>query len=183
MFDPYPLPVFEETTAGLCGSKYFTVLDCISGFWQVRIKEEHRERTGFTVPSGHYELNRLPFGVSNSSTNFQRLMDTVLKSLVGTECFIGDIVVFSSNAEEHALRLEIVLRRFDQVILLLHPGKCMLAQPRVLYLGFVLSEDGISASPDKMKGAKNYPVPQNVKDVRAFLGLASFYGRLVPNFA
>jgi hypothetical protein len=183
-FDTYPLPVFEETTAGLYGSKYFTVLDCFSGFWQVSIKEEHRERTGFTVPPGHYEFNRLPFGLSNSPTNFQRLMDTVLKSLVGTECFVfsDDIVVFSSTAEEHALRLENVLR-FDQANLLLHPGKCMFAQPRLQYLGFVLSEDGISASPDKIKGVKDYPVPQNVKDVRAFLGLASFYRRLVPNFA
>ena len=184
-FDSYPLPVIDETTAGLHGSKYFTVLDCFSGFWQVNIKEEHRERTGFTVPSGHYEFNRLPFGMSNSPANFQRLMDTVLKNLVGTECFvyIDDIVIFSSTAEEHALRLENVLRRFDQANLQLHPGKCVFAQPRVQYLGFVLSEDGISASPDKIKAVKDYPVPQNVKDVRAFLGLSSFYRRLVPNFA
>jgi hypothetical protein len=74
-------------------------------------------------------------------------MDTVLKNLVGTErfMFIDDIVVFSSTAE-HTLRLENVLRRFDQANFLLHPGKCMFAQPRVQYLGFVLSEDGISAS-------------------------------------
>jgi hypothetical protein len=112
-------------------------------------------------------------------------MDTVLKSLVGTECFIfiDDIVVFSSTAEEHALRLENVLRRFDQTNLLFHPGKCMFAQPRVQYLGFVLSEDGTSASPDKTKAVKDYSVPQNMKDVRAFLGLASFYRRLVLNFA
>jgi hypothetical protein len=174
-FDPYPLSVFEETTTGLYGSKYFTVLDCFSLFWQVSIKEEHRERTGFTVPSGHYEFNRLPFGLSNSPTNFHLLMDTVLKNLVGTDCFmfIDDIVVFSTA--EHALRLEKVLRRFDQANVLLHTGKCMFAQPRVQYLGFVLSEDVISASPDKIKAVKNYPVQQNVKDVWAFLGLTSFY--------
>ena len=63
----------------LCMAQYFTVLDCYSGFWQVRIKEEHREHTGFTVPSGHYEFNRLPFGLSNSPSNFQRLMDVVLR--------------------------------------------------------------------------------------------------------
>jgi hypothetical protein len=68
-FDPYPLPVFEETMAPLFGSKYFSVLDCYSGFWQVSIKEEHRERTGFSVPFGHYEFNRLPFGLSNSPTS------------------------------------------------------------------------------------------------------------------
>jgi len=100
-FDSYPLPVFEETTANLFGSKYFLVLDCYSGFWQVSIQEEHRERTVFTVPSGHYEFNRLPFGLSNNPASFQRLMDVVLKELVGPECwvFIDDLIVFSKTAE------------------------------------------------------------------------------------
>jgi hypothetical protein len=71
-FDAYPLPVFEDTISTFLGSKYFSILDCYSGFWQVSIKEEHKERTGFTVPIGYFEFNRLPFGLSNSRTNFQR---------------------------------------------------------------------------------------------------------------
>jgi len=88
-FDTYPLPVFDEATSTLHGSKYYSVLDCYSGFWQINIKEEHKEKTGFSVPSGHYEFNRLPFGLSNSPSSFQRLMDIVLKNLVGTECFVS----------------------------------------------------------------------------------------------
>ena len=184
-FDPYPLPTFEETTSTLHGSKYFTVLDCYSGCWQVSIKEEHRERTGFTAPTGHYEFNRLPFGLSNNSSNFQRLMDAVLKNLVGTECyvFIYDVIIFSSTAEEHALRLENVSRRFDEANLQLHPGKCVFAQPKLQYLGYVLSERGISVYPDKVKVVREYPTPKSVKEVRVFLGLASFYRRLLQNFA
>ena len=103
-FDSYPLPVLDETTS-LFSYKYFSVLDCYSGFWQVTIKEEHRERTGFTVSFGHYEFNRLPFGLSNSPANFQRLMDTVLKDLIGSELFvfIDDLIVFSKSGEEHAI--------------------------------------------------------------------------------
>jgi len=184
-FDPYPLPVIEETTSTLHGSRYFSVLDCYSGFWQVRIKEEHNERTGFTVPSGHFEFNRLPFGLSNSPANFQRLMDLVLKDLIGDELhvFIDDVIIFSETAEEHAARLEHVLERFDKANLQLHPQKCKIARPQVNYLGYVLSQDGITASPDKVKAVRSYPTPANVKDVRAFLGLASFNRRLVPDFA
>jgi hypothetical protein len=80
--DPYPLRVLEETTSTLHGSRYFSVLDCYSGFWKLKIQEDHKERTGFTVPPGHYEFNRLPFGLFNSPANFQRLMDAVLKDRV-----------------------------------------------------------------------------------------------------
>ena len=98
-FDSYPLPRFDETTSTLFGSKYFTVLDCYSGFWQVNIKEGHKERTAFTVPSGHYDFNRLSFGLCNSPSNFQRLMDVVLKKLFGAEClvFTDDVIIFSNT--------------------------------------------------------------------------------------
>jgi hypothetical protein len=72
----------EVRTSTLYGSKYFSVLDCYSGFWRVEIKEEHKELTGFSVLSGHYEFNRLQLGLSNSLANVQRLMETVLKDLV-----------------------------------------------------------------------------------------------------
>jgi hypothetical protein len=184
-FDPYPLPVFKETTSALFRSKYFSVLDYFSGFWQLPIKKEHKQYSGFSVPFGHYEFNRPPFRLSNSPANFQRLMDIVLRDLSGTECYtyIDDVIVFSKSAEEHALRLENVLRRFDEANLRLHPGKCVFAQPQVQYLGFVLSEQGVAASSEKVKTVMNYPTPKNVRDVRAFVGLASFYRRLVTKFA
>jgi hypothetical protein len=81
--------MFEETTSTLFGSKYFTVLECYSGFWQFSIKEERIERTAFTVPFGYYEFMRLSFGLSNSRSNFQRLTDVVLKNLVETECWVS----------------------------------------------------------------------------------------------
>jgi len=114
-YDSYTLPRFEETTSTLSGSKYFSLLDCYSGFWKINIPEPHREKTTFSVPSlGHYQFNRLPYGLSNSPASFQRLMDLVLKNLTGTECwvFIDDVIVYSDTAEEHAKRLSDVFERF-----------------------------------------------------------------------
>jgi hypothetical protein len=129
-FDSYPLPVFQETTSSLYGSKYFSVLDCHSGFWHMSIKEEHRERTGFTVPSGHYEFNRLPFGLANSPSNFQRLMDLVLKNLIVSEVWVymDGVILFSRTADEHAHRVENVLQLFDRANLYSHKRKCNISE-------------------------------------------------------
>jgi len=114
-------------------SKYVRALYWYSGFWQVNTKEEHKERTAFTVTSGHYGFSRLPFGLSNSSSNFQSLIDVILRNLVGAECWvcIDDVIIFSNTAEEHALRLEIVLYRFHEASLQLYPCKCVFAQPQM----------------------------------------------------
>lgn len=102
-----------------------------------------------------------------------------------TECFvlIEDVVVFSSSAEEHARKLESVRQRFDKANLQLHPGMCAFAQPQVQNLSFVLSEEGVAASPENVKAVQNFHTPKCVKDVGGFLDLVSFYRRLAPKFA
>ena len=151
-YDSYPLPRFEHTTSTLSGSKYFSVLDCYSGFWQINIHEPHREKTAFSVPSlGHCQFNRLPYGLSNSPASFQRLMDLVLKNLTGTECWVFIDDVYSDTAEEHAKRLSDVFEWFRKANLQLQPEKCVFAKDKVTYLGFEWSYRGTEASPDKVK--------------------------------
>jgi len=126
-FDNYPLPIFEETVSILHGSSYFSVVDLYSGFWQIKLAEEDKLKTAFTVPSGSYNFLRLPYGMSNSLASFQRLMDVVLRNLVVNECyvFIDDVIIFGRTIEEHAARLEHVLQRFEKANLQLQPGKCI----------------------------------------------------------
>ena len=184
-FDTYPLQVFEEIVATLHGTKYFSVIDCYSGLWQVKIAEEDKLKTAFSVPSGHYNFLRLPYSLSKWPASFQRLIDIVLRDLVDREyfVFIDDLIVYGKNIEEHASRLGHVLERFDRANLQLQPSMCVFAQPQLEYLGYVVSRDGIRRSPEETRAVKNFPVTRNPKRVRSFLGLASFYRRLVPNFA
>jgi hypothetical protein len=115
MYDSYHLLQTEETTSTFSGSRYFSVLNLYSGFWQINIHEAHREKTSFSIPSlGHYKFTRLPYGLCNSPASFQRLMDLVLRNLIAHEAwvFIADILMYSDTVEEHAKRLANVFERF-----------------------------------------------------------------------
>jgi hypothetical protein len=112
-------------------------------------------------------------------------MDAILNNLIGEECwvYLDDVIFHAKTALEHAQRLRNLLQRFDKENLELQPEDCAFAKSQVQYLGFVLSERVVAASPDKVKAVENYPTRRSVKGVRAFLGLASFYRRLVKGFA
>jgi hypothetical protein len=142
-------------------------------------------KTTFSVSGGHYKFLRLPYSLANSPASFQRLIDLVLRDLVGIECyvFIDDVIIFGNTIEEHESRMSHIPERFERANLQLQPAKCKVAQPQVVYLGYIVSRDGIRAFPDKTKAVKNFPVPKKMKEIRSFLGLASFYRRLVPMFA
>jgi len=139
-FDTYPLPVFEETVSTLHGSKYFSVIDCYSGFGQIKIAEKDKMKTAISTPSGHYHFHRLPYGLSNSPASFQRMMDVFLRDLTGKECWISldDRIVFSGNTQEQSSRLEHVLQRFERANLQFQPAKCVFAKPQVQYLGYIV---------------------------------------------
>jgi hypothetical protein len=112
-------------------------------------------------------------------------MGVVSQNLTGALCyvFIYNILLFAEPIEKHAHRLDKVLQRFDKANLSKQPEKCTSALPQVNYLGYIVSRDGVTASPDKMKAVRRYPVTNDVKEVRSFLGLVSFYRRVVPRFA
>jgi hypothetical protein len=122
-FDTYPLALIEQASSALHGSKYFSTIDLYSGFWQVKIAEEDKMKMAFSTPSGHYQFQKLPYGLSNSPASFQRLMEVVLRNLTGELCyvFIDDFLVFADTIKEHARRLRKVLQRFEKANLLLQP--------------------------------------------------------------
>jgi transposase InsO family protein len=183
--DAYPLPRIDATLDSLSGAAYFTTLDLASGYWQVEVEEQDKEKTAFSTPKGHFEFNVMPFGLTNAPATFQRLMECVLAGLTGEQCliYLDDIVVFSKTFEEHIARLTNVFQALRQADLTLKLSKCDFAQREVKYLGHIVSAAGVRPDPTKIEAVSTYPVPNNVKELRQFLGLANYYRRFVADYS
>lgn len=183
--DAYPLPLIVETLERLGRSKYFSTLDLTSGYHQIPIWPEDREKTAFTTAGGHYEYKKMAFGLVNAPATFQRLMDQLLAEIKGEEClvYLDDIIIYSATIEEHCQRLERVLVRLENANLRVNLNKCTFAQQEVRYLGHLVTAEGVKPDPGKVEAVANYPVPQNSKELKAFLGLCGYYRRFVRRFA
>ena len=183
--DAYPLPRIEDNLDCLSGSKYFTTLDLKSGYWQVEMADDSKEKTAFASKYGLYEWNVMPFGLTNAPATFQRLMEKVLSGLQWKICalYIDDVIVMSNSIEQGIERLDIVLGRLSAAGLKLKPSKCDLMKRSVTFLGHVVDENGIHTDPAKVEKIANWPTPTDLSSVRSFLGLASYYRKFVKSFA
>lgn len=181
----YPVPRIDDALESLRGAKYFTAIELNAEYWQVPVEANSREITAFRTHEGHFQFLRLPFGMCNSGATFQRLMDIVMAGIRGIGClvYLDDVFIASSNWSEHIKTLEIVLNKFKEHRLTVKPTKCQFAKENMTFLGHQVTKDGINADPDKLRAIDKMPKPENVSEVRRFIGAASYYRRFIQNFA
>ena len=183
--DAQPLPRIDDTLDAMGEACYFSTLDLASGYWQVALDPSDKEKTAFATPFGLYQFRVMPFGLCNAPATFQRLMEQVLAGLHWSCClvYLDDIIVFSRSISEHLSKLREVFSRLKQAGLKVKPSKCHLLQKSVHYLGHILSARGVETDPGKIKCIADWPVPTCPRELKQFLGLASYYRRFVKGFA
>uniref|UniRef100_A0A6V7KDU1 RNA-directed DNA polymerase n=1 Tax=Bracon brevicornis TaxID=1563983 RepID=A0A6V7KDU1_9HYME len=183
--DAYPLPNITDILEQLGGSKYFSVFDLASGYHQIEMDPRDSHKTAFSTPKGHWEFNRMPFGLKNAPATFQRLMNSVLSGLQGSSMFVylDDIIVFAKDLNEHKQKIDVLMQRLRKTNLKLQPDKCEFLRPEVNYLGHIISEDGLKPDPKKIIAVHKFPQPKKPKNIREFLGLTGYYRRFVKNFS
>ena len=183
--DSHPLPRISEALDALGGAQWFSTLDLRSGYWQIEVDSDSKEKTAFITHNGLYEFNVLPFGLCNSPATFQRLMTHALRGLEWDIClvYIDDLIIFSRTFDDHLQHLELVFKRLRKAGVRLKPSKCHFVQSKVEYLGHVVSAEGLSPNPNKIKAVQEFPVPTNTTGVKAFLGLCNYYRRFIRGFA
>ena len=166
-------------------AKFFSAFDLSAGFHQIPMKESDKKYTAFSTSQGHFEYNRMPFGLKNALATFQRMMDNAFSGLIDTRCFayIDVIVIFGETIQKHNKNLEAVLKRKKTLGLRLEPRKCECLKPELEYLGHVITKDGVKPNPEKLSAVQNFKQLKTVKDVQSFLGLAGYYRKFIKNFS
>jgi hypothetical protein len=169
----------------VAAANVWSVIDLSSGFWNQQLEEESMEKTAFTIPSmGVFEYTRSAQGLMNSSANFQRLLDYVIRGLARCYCYIDDVLVASSSHEQHLGDLENLFCRFRKYNLKIRLSKLQLGTCDITYLGYNLNKvHGIRAGEAKIRAVKEWPAPADVTQVKQFLGLCSFFRRTIQSFS
>nr|XP_037270721.1 uncharacterized protein K02A2.6-like [Rhipicephalus microplus] len=179
----YILPTVEDILGQLGGAQIFSKLDARSSFHQIKLTRESEELTTFITPFGRYCYKRLPFGIATAPEYFQRFMSRLLEGITGVVNMIDDILVFGRNHQEHDQRLADVLARLTQAGVTLNEKKCQFRVSSVKFLGVVVSQQGISPDPDKVKAIMDLPPPIDVSGVRRLLGMVNHVARFIPKLS
>lgn len=185
IIESYPLPLIEDLINRLVGFKYFTCLDFLSGYHQIKMAESSVKYTAFITPEGKYEYLKVPFGLSNAPYIFQRTVDTILSKLRFTKIliYLDDILIPSKTESEGLEILRDVLEILQQHNITLNLSKCKFLQTKINYLGYQIAEGTLTPSPNKQNAIDNFPTPQSVHNVRQFLGLVGHFRKFVPQFS
>ena len=183
--DAYPLPRIDESLDALSGSRFFSTLDLTSGYWQVPLDDDAKEKSAFITRTGLWQWKVLPFGLTSAPATFQRLMERVLHGLHWKTLllYLDDVIVIAPDFATHISRLREVFQRLRQAGLKLKPKKCELLQNAVKYLGHIVSEEGVATDPDKVEVVRNWESPCDLKVLQAFLGTAGYYRQFIPDYA
>ncbi|WVZ88944.1 hypothetical protein U9M48_035411 [Paspalum notatum var. saurae] len=181
----YPLPRIDDLFDQMKGASVFSKIDLRSGYHQLKIRASDIPKTAFVSRYGLYEFTVMSFGLTNAPAYFMYLMNKVFMEYLDkfVVVFIDDILVFSVNEEEHEKHLRMVLQKLRENQLYAKLSKCEFWLLEVSFLGHIISKGGISVDPSKIKAVQDWVAPQNVSEIRSFLGLAGYYRRFVKNFS
>ncbi len=149
------------------------------------MSEADQEKTAFICPVGFYQFQRMPQGICGAPSTFQRVMEKMVgdMNLLEILVYLDDLIVFGRTLEEHEERLLKVLDRLQSEGLKLSVDKCTFCQTSVSYVGHIVSQEGVSTDPSKIEAVKSWPRPQNVSELRSFLGFCGYYRRFVKDYS
>jgi hypothetical protein len=183
--DRYPLPLTRETLNALKGMKYFSKIDIVAAFNNIRIKKGLEYLTAFRTKLGLFESLVMPFGLTGAPATWQRFMNDILRPYIDLFCqvYLDDILIYSKTRKEHEQHIKLVLDVLRENQLYAKPSKCEFFQSELTYLGIIIGANGTRMDPKKIAAIIDWQPPKNVTDVKSFTGMAGFYRRWIKDFS
>ena len=183
--DTYPIPRMYECIDSRGDARIFSTLDCNAGYWQIPVAEEDRHHTAFTCHSGAWKFVRLPFGLCNAPSTFQRAMNMILAGVKWQICllYLDDVIFSSRSPEEHLEHLDEVLTRLRKAGVTFKAAKCHLFQEEVEYLGHVIRPGRVHVLEKNLRALRGLRYPETQTQMKSFLGMCGVYRRFVAVFA
>ena len=183
--DRYPLPLVKETLNNLSGMRYFSKLDIISAFNNIRVREGDEYLTAFRTRFGLYESLVMPFGLSGAPATFQRYINNALREHLDIFCtaYLDDILIYSRTRAEHTEHLRLALQALRDARLFAKLSKCEFFVTETKFLGLLIGRNGVRMDPEKVKTVLSWKTPAKLTDVQAFIGFGNFYRRFIRDFS
>lgn len=184
--DRYPLPLIEDQLDCLQDAKYFSTLDLKNGFFHVPVDKDSQKYTAFIVPDGHYEFLKVPFGLCNSPSIFQRFINVTFQDVIRDKIvltYLDDLIIPSADEDTGINNLKLVLKIASEAGLNINWEKCSFLQNKVEFLGHVIENGRIYPSMRKIEAVRKFPEPTNVKQIQSFLGLSGYFRKFVPKYS
>ncbi len=181
----YPLPLIDEILDRLSGAWVFTKVDVKNAYYRLRIREGDEWKTAFQTRYGLFEYLLMPFRLTNAPASFQSYIHGVLRPYLDiiVIVYLDDVLVFSCNPFQHEKHVGEVLKALFKAGLYAKLSKCLFSVTRILFLGFILTDQGVEMEEDRISIILNWPEPESVREVQSFLGFANFYCRFVKEFS
>jgi len=180
-----PLPRIEDLMYVLAGAKVFSSFDLRQAYHQVNLLPSDTPKTAFKTPFGLYEYQCLAFGLTNALAAFLSVMNNLFRPYLNmfVAVYLDDILVFSKSAEKHEKHIRIVLDVLRKHNLTMAIHKCSLSQPELLYLGHIVSAEGVATDHVKTKAVREYPQPKDIHQLRSFLGMCNNFRKFIKQYA
>ena len=186
--DAYPIPRIDESLSKLGDAKFFTTLDLGSAFWQVPLRKNDREKTGFACELGLYQWKRMPFGLCNAAATFQRLMAQALTRVTKkygnlVMCYVDYVVIATPTLEDHIDRLDEVFGCMKRAGLKCKPSKCEFLRNSFKYLGRMVDRHGVRPDPEAVEAVLTWKAPRTDTQLLSFLGFANYCLEFIKRYA
>ena len=181
--EKYPLPKLDEMLSVISDNRIFSKIDLRNAYLQVAVAKQDQKYLVISTEKGLFRYKRLAFGLASAPGIYQRFISQLLCDIEGIVVYLDDILICAGSMKDQYEKVKLVLSRLQGANIRLNTEKCEFNKNKIDFLGYIVSDKGLSPSPNKVEAIKSAPVPKNLMELQSFIGLVTYYSRFIYKFS